>query len=71
MTFEERIDRLTERHEALAMSVELMNGHIQSLFSAIDKLVEASNRDAENIRALARIAEAHERRITDIEDEKP
>jgi hypothetical protein len=34
----------------------------------IAKLVEVTNRDAENIRTLARIAETHERRITGFED---
>lgn len=33
----------------------------------IDKLIEMSNRDAIDIAALARIAEAHERRIDDPE----
>jgi hypothetical protein len=53
VTFEERIDKLTERHEALSQSVEL-------LFHAIEK-------DAENIRALARIAELHHERLERLE----
>ena len=63
MTTDERLDRLTERHEALTQSVELL---------AIEtrELKEAIAQDAENIRALARIAEIHERRITHIEDER-
>src|SRR5437764_13153291 len=37
---------------------------------AIDKLLAESQRDAQNIRALARIAEIHERRLTDLEGRK-
>ena len=60
MTTDERLDRLTERHEALTQSVELL---------AIEtrELKEAIAQDAENIRALARIAEIYEPRITHIE----
>jgi predicted nuclease of restriction endonuclease-like RecB superfamily len=61
MTTDERLDRLTERHEALTQSVELL---------AIEtrELKEAIAQDAENIRALARIAEIQERRLTHIEN---
>lgn len=64
MTFEERIEALTARHEALAQTVEL-NGH------QITDLIVAISKDAENIRALARIAEAHERRIEHLEEGRP
>ena len=60
MTFEEKLDALAARHEGLATTVEL-NGH------QITDLIIAITKDAENIRALARIAEAHERRIEHIE----
>ncbi len=33
----------------------------------IDKLLRAVEKDAENIRALARIAEIHERNLSDLE----
>lgn len=75
MTIDERIERLTERHEALAQSVELLlvatreNAALaRENTVSIRKLVEVTNQDAENIRALARIAEGHERRITGLED---
>ena len=35
--------------------------------AAVNKLVEVTNRDAVDIRALARIAESRDRRISDIE----
>lgn len=60
MTTDERLDRLTDRHEALTQSVELLAIETRELKSAIAQ-------DAENIRALARIAEIRERRITHIE----
>lgn len=60
MTIDERIERLTERHEALTHSVELM-GH------RINEVITAINKDADNIRGLARIAELHEHRLTDLE----
>jgi hypothetical protein len=53
MTMDERLDRLTERHEALTQSVEL--------------LLAAVERNTEHISALVRIAEIHERRLTDLE----
>jgi len=57
MTIDERIAALAERHEALTQSVELLHRDIQEL-----KIV--AQQDGENIRALARIAEIHERRLT-------
>lgn len=60
MTIDERLDRLTERHEALTQSVEMMNQQIAELVSAV-------RQDGENIRMLARIAEIHERRLTTLE----
>jgi hypothetical protein len=74
MSFEEGIERLKERHEALTQSVELLlisqreNAiQIRANTENIGKLVEISNRDAVDIAALARIAESHERRINGLE----
>jgi archaellum component FlaC len=60
LTVDERIERLTERHEALSQSVELV-GH------NIAELVRVVSQDAENIRSQVRIAEIHERRLTGLE----
>ena len=57
MTIDERLEKLTERHEALTQSVELFHRDVQGL-SAL------ARQDGENIRALARIAE---KRLTEIE----
>jgi len=60
MSIDERLDRLTERHEALTQSLGLLHQDVQ-------QVLEASRQDGENIRALARIAEIHERRLTSLE----
>ena len=67
MTFDERIERLTERHEALAQSVELMLAESKEHTKQIERLIVAVREDSENVRALVRIAEMHERRLTDLE----
>jgi hypothetical protein len=51
MAFEERMDRLTERHEALAQSLQLMYRDLQ------EQRVR-SEKDGEHIRILAGIAGA-------------
>ena len=53
MTIDERLEKLTERHEALTQMAELM--------------AKIRQQDGENIRALVRIAEIHEKRLTEIE----
>jgi hypothetical protein len=67
MTVDERIEALVARHEALTARHEALTMHVEIITRDIEKLGENSERDAENIRALARIAELHERRLTDIE----
>jgi archaellum component FlaC len=57
MTIDERLEKLTERHEALTQSVELLHRDVQGLYALVQQ-------DSENIRALARIAE---KRLTGIE----
>jgi hypothetical protein len=66
MTIDERLDRLTERHEALTESLELMHRDWQERWAAISTAVQ---QDAENIRALARIAEIHEHRLDRLESQ--
>ena len=67
MTIDERLEKLTERHEALTQTVELLAREMESLRIASLQLVATAREDGQNIRALARIAEIHERRLTDIE----
>ena len=68
MTIDERLERLTERHEALAQSLELLSHEVRETRVNVESLVTAVRIDAENIRALARIAEIHEHRLTDLEN---
>jgi archaellum component FlaC len=68
MTIDERLERLADRHEALAQSLELLTHEVRELRATAEALVVAVRTDAENIRALARIAEIHEHRLTDLEN---
>ena len=54
---------IDERIEALTMNLELAGHEIRDL-------AKQSAQDPENIRALARIAEIHEHRLTDLEGQK-
>jgi hypothetical protein len=51
-----------ERIEALTMNLELAFRDIHELKEVTYQLKELAHKDGENIRALARIAEAHEKR---------
>jgi len=64
MNIDERLDRLTERHEALTQTVELM-AHTQQKNEVLMAHV------IESIDSLARIAHAHEQRISRLEEGRP
>jgi peptidoglycan hydrolase CwlO-like protein len=84
MTIDERIEFLlqsieshnrqigenTEHIANVSREIHEISGQIRDLKDSISKLVEVSNKDATAIRALARIAEAHEGRISRIETER-
>ena len=55
---------IDERIEALVMTAE-------PLTRDVEELRKIAQQDGENIRALARIAEIHKRRITDLEGGQP
>ena len=65
MTIDERIEALTMNLELLTRDVETLR---ETSRDTTAQLVAAVTTDAENIRALARIAEIHERRLTDLEE---
>lgn len=71
MTIDERLDRLTERHEALTQTVELMVHQQQEWWEKAEKRQEKNEtlmaHMLESIDSLARIAHLHERRITGLE----
>ncbi len=60
MTIDERLEVLT-----LALELEADEGEAQRL--RISELMKVAEEDGRNIRALARIAESHEKRISDLE----
>ena len=66
-SIDERLDALTMNLELMSHANEAQDLRIEKLTASIEKLVEVSNRDAVNLSALARIAEAHERRLENLE----
>jgi archaellum component FlaC len=70
MTIDERLEKLTERHEALAQSMELTHRDIQQLLETTRLHSEQLKTDAEHIRAVVRIAEIHEHRLSDLEGQQ-
>lgn len=64
MTIDERIEALTMNLELLSRDTEEWHSKSKGMFQ---QLLETARQDGENIRALARIAEIHERRLTDLE----
>ncbi len=75
-SLEQRLNALAEStaftlkvHTDMMMSIDTK---LESIATDLQELTANSKRDAESIRALARIAEIHERRLSDIEgDEQP
>ena len=63
MTIDERFDRLTERHEALTQTVELIAAAQIKNDERMAELRDTMNR-------LANIIIAHEQRIEDLEDRR-
>ena len=61
MTIDERLDRLTERHEALTQTVELI---AVAQIKNDERMAELT----ETMTRLANIIIAHEQRIEDLED---
>jgi hypothetical protein len=60
MTIDERLDRLTERHEALTQTVEHMALQGEEQNKRIDKLVGL-------METFANIVKGHERRLSGLE----
>ena len=74
MTFDERINRLTERHESLTQSLELLARQVQDMREVVMEVAE----DHENLKTLVtdiaegtarllHVAEIHERRLDRLE----
>ncbi|MGB0115239.1 MAG: hypothetical protein WCF61_01605 [Terriglobales bacterium] len=67
MTTDERLDRLTERHEALAESLQLLTADVQSLAQSVKEHDRILRGHADLIGDLARIASVKEQRIQKLE----
>ena len=78
MTIDERLDRLTERHEALTQTVELLVHEQREWWEKSEQVHERNEKMQEKnqiliaqmlegIDSLARIAHVHEQRISDLE----
>jgi len=71
MTIDERLEKLTERHEALTQSVELLRiaqGENERRFKETDSRIRQV---AEVVSDLARIATSHENRLDSLERRDP
>jgi len=76
MTIDERLDKLVERHEALAESVELLTLDVVELRASVVEntqhirvLSEIAAQTTETVRDLLRLAELHPRRLEKLEGE--
>ena len=69
MTIDERIEALTVSVVSLHSSASELHATAISHERQLEELTTQSRQDAENIRALVRIAEIHERRLTQLEDD--
>jgi hypothetical protein len=58
---------IDERIQALTMNLELLSHQQEAQGKRIEMLITAAEKDGENIRSLALIAESHERRLTELE----
>ena len=68
MTIDERLDRLTERHEALTQSVELLFAGQRATELLQQKNETLMAQVIESINRLANIAHLHEQRIEGLEN---
>ena len=67
MTPEQRFDHIEVILEKMAASQQYHDEAFERHDAQIKDLIAAVIADGENIRALARVAEAHQRRIEDLE----
>ena len=65
--FDARIQRLTERQEALAQSIELLTLDVRDLQGTVRVIADSMTTLMDGVRELARTAESHERRLHRLE----
>ena len=68
MSVDERLDRLTERHEALTQTVELLAGDMRDVVAAQKQNERLLGQLMEGIARLLRVAEVHDQRLEDHDD---
>ncbi len=69
MDIDERLERLTGRHEALTQTVELLTKDVSELTKDLSDMKVLVHDIAEGTARLLHVAEIHERRISRLEDE--
>lgn len=69
MTIDERIERLTERHEALTQTVELMVAENRQIVEENKGRDRRLGEIMEGLARLVHVAEIHEQRIEGLEGE--
>ncbi len=60
MTIDERLEKLTGRHEALTQTVEMLTVDINSLQATVASLATASEAQRISIELLADVAQSHQ-----------
>lgn len=63
MDIDERLERLTQRHEALTQTVELLTKDLSDMKVLVHDIAEETAR-------LLHVAEIHEKRFSRLEDER-
>jgi archaellum component FlaC len=63
MDIDDRLERLTQRHEALTQTVELLTKDLSDIKVLVNDIAEGTAR-------LLHVAEIHEKRSSRLEDEK-
>ena len=71
MTIDERLERLTERHEALTQTVALMAAENRAGFERLGNVENILGQLARSLDTLARVVELHEHRIDTLESGAP
>lgn len=63
MTIDERLERLTERHEALTQTVEIIAGMQKETERKLDRLTDRVTQIADLVGDLVQIVRRHEERL--------
>jgi hypothetical protein len=67
MTIDERLDRLTERHEALAQSLELLTADVRDLAVNVNRMSGMMENLMTGFGAMAELVRRHETRLDRLE----